>query len=59
MISEQWLAEATYEHIRRRATREQMSEIIDVLLSDNNSSALTKNVVIRMAMIFSAEEGHS
>jgi hypothetical protein len=56
---EQWIAEAAYEHLRGYTTREQMAKLIDVLLSDKAASPLLKNIVIRMAMIFSAEEGHS
>jgi hypothetical protein len=56
---EQRLAEAAYEHFREFSTREQMAQMIDMLLSDNTASPLLRNVVIRMAMIFSAEEGHS
>jgi uncharacterized membrane protein (UPF0127 family) len=56
---EQRLAEAAYEHFRGFSTREQMAQMIDMLLSDKTASPLLKNVVIRMAMIFSAEEGHS
>jgi hypothetical protein len=56
---EQWLAEAAYEHFREMSTREQMASMIDMLLSDKQASPLLKSVVLRMAMIFSAEEGHS
>jgi hypothetical protein len=62
MINEegqQWLAEAAYEHFRERVTREQMADMIDMLLSDKESSPLLKKVVLRMAMIFSSKEGHS
>jgi hypothetical protein len=56
---EQWIAEAAYNHFRRLGTREQMAKLIDNLLSDNTVPQTVKNIVIRMAMIFSAEEGHS
>jgi uncharacterized membrane protein (UPF0127 family) len=56
---EQLLAEAIYKHFRGYSTREQMAQMIDMLLSDKAASPLMKNVIIRMAMIFSAEEGHS
>jgi hypothetical protein len=36
-----------------------MASMIDMLLSDKEASPLLRSVVIRMAMIFSAEEGHS
>ena len=56
--SEQFLAEAAYVHFRETTTREQMAEMIHRLLSDQHLEDFTKKVVIRMAMIFSAEEGH-
>ena len=56
--SEQFLAEAAYAHIRECVTKEQMAEMNHQLLSDKSIGPFTKNVVIRMAMIYSAEEGH-
>lgn len=56
---EQSIAEAFYEFIRTEATREQTAELISRLLSDQETTRLTRSIAIRMAMIFSAEEGHS
>jgi hypothetical protein len=58
---EQWIAEAAYEHYRKFSSREQMAQFIELLLSENTTTAspLLRNIIIRMAMIFSAEEGHS
>jgi hypothetical protein len=56
--SEQFLAEAAYAHIREHVTKEQMAEMIHQLLSDNEIEPFTKKVVIRMAMIYSTQEGN-
>lgn len=59
MIDEAWLAEATYEAIRSVSTKEEMAKIIHQLLSCEHATDHVKTIAIRMAMIYSAEEGHS
>jgi hypothetical protein len=51
------LAEATYIYFRSMSTREEMGELIHVLLLKRDASPEVRDVAIRMAMIYRAEEG--